>query len=141
MANVKNIQRVIRSIEAEEALGFNMATYRDRVLPGVQEDMSGRHCGTVACIAGHAVATLETANLTHPADGYFETARKLLGLRTDEAAALFYGHGARRSLDHITVAEALGTLCHLAETGQVDWGAGERRADAAEQKQETEDTP
>lgn len=76
-------------------------------------------CGTVACIAGHAVA------LFRPTERFgeafiWDAASKLLGLTTEESTHLFLPHSGPTSFD-ITAEQAAAVLDHLADTGEIDW--------------------
>lgn len=144
MVNKANVLKVIEAIENGvefENLGFNMAGFKWKTEAAAAQfgttytDKSGRGCGTVACIAGWAtsLSTYErrhTPLRVHEVTDFDIIAQDYLGIERGQAEALFYGEGARHSLDEITAEEALGTLCHLAETGDVNWEEGEARADA-----------
>lgn len=123
MANAENINRVIASIkgeiEATKEIGFNMGDYVTKDA----YDLSGRSCGTVACIAGHAYSivkngVVDTEVAWREAE---DVGAEFLDLGMSDADALFYGYGASCPLDAITPQKAIRTLEHLRDTGEVDW--------------------
>lgn len=134
MANAENINKVIASIkgeiEATKKLGFNMSypIQNDRM------DRSGRGCGTIACIAGHAyVNTLDVKRGTIVKLAYtfewgklFKVAQDELGLTYEEREKLFFAvdpdsEEELADLDEITPEQAIRTLEHLRDTGEVSW--------------------
>lgn len=129
MANKRNINRVIASIKGEikatEKLGFNMGGYIESAV----EDMTGRHCGTVACIAGHAHVLKTRADFEdmgkYQSDWggseVEENAMEYLGIDSSKAPSLFYGYGSGGSMDDITPEQAIRTLERLRDTGEVSW--------------------
>ena len=115
---------------------FDMSIYGDSfIAPG-----NDAPCGTVACIAGHAVMLFGDAlqfELRQRAEGdprsdierlvattgsVPDQAQKLLDLANWEASALFCPVG---DLTGITASDAADTLEHFADTGRIDWGDGE----------------
>lgn len=54
------------------------------------ETLNAKHCGTVGCVAGHAVALLGGPRQRMKTN-IWETARKLLRLNMEDAGFLFYG--------------------------------------------------
>lgn len=79
-----------------------------------------KDCGTAACIAGWAVALLAPDS---EAGAVQETAARLFGLNDQDGDELFVPFRDRR---RITTSQAVLTLDHLLNTGEVDWSrAGE----------------
>lgn len=129
MANAGNIALVIRSIIGEiadenEHIGFSMGTYVSGTTEQVA-DMSGRGCGTVACIAGHAYLLARHFNvekaMNEDPDDIENIAAEYLGIDAENAAYLFYDLPEGIDLNKVTSADAINTLNHLAKTGQVEW--------------------
>lgn len=121
MANAEHINQVIASIKGEIGnTGFNMGDF----ITDDEPDLSGRSCGTVACIAGHAYI-LATKN--EPRSGFLKSyeveteAIVFLGLEDVDSDDLFYGHGSTAPLSKITPEQAIRTLEHLRDTGEVSW--------------------
>ncbi len=126
--NIGNILKVADAIQAAELvaqdIGFSMGS-----LGGPPEahcvDLSGHSCGTVACIAGTAVAVLEGVEVFRKFRLYSdERAAPLLGLTRvglfdGQAGALFFPNEACRN--EITPMHAARALRILAITGKVDW--------------------
>lgn len=115
--NKANIHQVANAIEDKSiaGLGFHM-NYFMSANPGAG-------CGTVACIAGWC--NLINGNDINQSSFYF--AQKWLDLSYEEADNLFYANqhpGWATSysvLEDITAEQAVRTLRHLAETGEIDW--------------------
>jgi hypothetical protein len=92
-------------------------------------DNSGHDCGTVACIAGHAVLIDHNVNAEPTYEeaqklmntAFLGEARQILGLDYDTAYELFFAREAPISRHRIKSDQAVRTLRHLAETGEVDW--------------------
>lgn len=107
-------------------VGYNQTSFGARN----QEDYTGHHCSTTACIAGWAVA-LDGKN-PRTVSNVASEARKLLGLNEDQALDLFAASplfnraasmpydGARRGRN-VQPRDAALVLFNLAETGVVDW--------------------
>lgn len=126
--NKERILQLADAIEREGArpepeLGFNMNYFRvERNESCLFEDFAERPCGTVACIAGHA---LRLAGI----DGTFIAAAKWLGLSYigSEGEELFYPGNVSGICvfwwSDITPAHAAAVLRRLAETGKVEWAA------------------
>lgn len=125
--NIGNILKVADAIENSTIpdLGFNMGEGVART-DEFNPDLSGNHCGTVACIAGWSRAVQlsriprfkeECANW----DGIKGDARKFLGLDRKTANELFEPDGEVAFDDRITPAHAINALRTLAITGKVDW--------------------
>ena len=129
--NTDNINLVIASIrgeiEATKTAGFNMNHFVADTSHDV-EDMTGRDCGTIACIAGHAYLLDKQASPNAEAHAYRATTSYLdvgaefLGITdSDDAERLFYGSNYDR-LEDITPEQAITVLEHLRDTGNVNWG-------------------
>lgn len=130
--NKTNIRRLIRVLEGKEklpGLNFNMGSYVYRPL----DPDRAPHCGTCACIAGHA-AILEAGYQRAPrgkkiirdlAEKSHETAARWLGLSQIDANKLFFGWGRPHELvtymENITKEHAVAALKLLLKTGEVDW--------------------
>ena len=125
MPNVKNINKVINAIRAAgtgeyEGLGFNMAAWHAG--NGVFSDLSGHKCGSVACIAGWAwaVSSGGTKRIPYwPDNGYTAHGRDFFDISVQQARDLFTPDIT--DLDEITVDQAIETLEHLRDTGEVVW--------------------
>lgn len=125
--NVENILKVADAIEQHSIsdLGFNMDDWC--MLDGAEHDKSGHNCGTVACVAGWAVAVARGAdteallNIAERGD-VFDDAADFLGLKEAQANALFIPRGVV-FWDDITPTVAGRVLRHLASTDKVDWPA------------------
>lgn len=133
MANADAINAVIASIKGEtensKTLGFNMSysIQNDRT------DRSGRDCGTIACIAGHAYVNATGAKgrkITQLGEAYmwdhiFNTAQAKLGLTMEERELLFFGQDEDGEpvidLDTVTPEHAIRVLENLRDNGVVDW--------------------
>jgi hypothetical protein len=128
--NIENILKVADAIEqgSVPGLGFNMAVHMGEGW-GCLSDVSGRHYGTVACIAGWAATLAYEGDFTRVigrgSNAIAEKARDWLGLSEGEASQLFYpwGETGVRFLGDLTVKQAVRTLRLLAVTGKVDWAA------------------
>ncbi|MDB5531558.1 MAG: hypothetical protein JWR51_4661 [Devosia sp.] len=124
--NKENILKVADAIEQHSIpdLGFNMHNWT-YAADSVVTDHSGHNCRTVACIAGWA-ARVATGHMIR--DSYSEeVAAEFFGMdgENDDPAALF----SPRNIDSdlwrsIDQQQAVLTLRHLAETGEVDWSVG-----------------
>lgn len=116
--NRENILKVADAIEQHSIpdLGFNMSDVVFTYSHG-HFDKSGHDCNTVACIAGWAKA----ASLGHKPgnDTRIDDVEIWLGIDDVQAAELFmpddWEYGG------YTPAQAVRTLRHLAETGEVRW--------------------
>lgn len=77
-------------IAAVPDLGFNMCSWVDEA-DALNPDMSGHHCGTVACIAGWTIASVKGLPVLQAMySGLVEAeAADLLDLDEDEADILF----------------------------------------------------
>lgn len=118
--NKERIEQLAVAIESHAIaeLGFNMSYLR---FTGGAADASGHNCGTVACIAGWAVALGKLS-------GTFVDAAEWLDIPYGKVGQeLFFpgdASGIRvRDWALITPAHAAGVLRQLAETGRVDWTA------------------
>lgn len=140
--NVDRINQVIASIKGEiartEKLGFNMNFFLKKAEDEESVDLTGRSCGIIACIAGHAYAVLrdnESPEDIDPANSteYWDiphVAQLWLDISPEDADLLFYAQGEHGHvgsvilLEDITPALAIRTLEHLRDTGKVDWQLG-----------------
>lgn len=131
-----NIERILRLAdvldgtephEPETPLGFNMRIYRGSALPvddpdyerSGYRDMSGKGCGTIACVAGWADELFGDETIPNYTPIGLR-ARRLLGLSAAEALRLFIPEG-ERIYEQATPQIASKVLRHLAATGEVDW--------------------
>lgn len=100
-----NKARILELTDFIEALPdhkFDMSVYED--------------CGTPCCIGGWAVWKYDRPLFNHlvASRGIFqEPAASVLGLDEEQAGGLFNGFGSKQ--------QAVATLRHLAETGEVLW--------------------
>lgn len=148
MANRERLLRVADAIEAEgplRGMEFNMEYY---INPRRYERS---HCGTVACIAGHAMVlealdegllkigsrhvSVERAarallNLRRPPDredwefGIFDLVSDWLDLTHSQASALFDPLGV--DMDEVPATVAVETVRRFARTGRIYWPASVR---------------
>lgn len=135
--NIERIDQVIASIRGEikqtETLGFNMNFFLTTADEPEEEsdapDLSGRGCGTIACIAGHAYALRHADKSPEHLKselGAFDQwsiqgqAEAWLDLEHEQAQTLFYGRGGP-DLEHIQPEQAILVLETLKRTGTVDW--------------------
>lgn len=100
--NREHVAAVIREIE--NAKKFSMLRFWN-------------NCGTPSCIAGHAAALAGWDPIND--DDTARIAREYLGITARQGDALFYHVGASRK-------EALKTLRHLWNTGDVEWSPMQR---------------
>lgn len=87
-------------------------------------------CGTVACIAGHAVALFSPGERLSEAL-IWDAAAKLLELSGGESGHLFLPHQGALSF-HISATDAAVVLDHLADTGVIDWSIAPSAASLTE---------
>lgn len=129
--NTDRIDQVIASIKGEiehtKTLGFNMDVFC-YTTNDMEDDMTGRGCGTVACIAGHAFhlsntrrKAANTAKKRLPGYEFTDAAADWLELDETRASALFYAKGAGKDMSYIKPEEAIAVLENLKATGEVDW--------------------
>jgi hypothetical protein len=124
--NKDRILAVADAIEKHSirGLGFNMGDF----IASWNEDNSGHHCGTTACIAGwayHLAKRRKTAvNVDRYPGGAGDVARDWMGLSDRIAGGLFYARGRTAALEEIPASHAVAVLRRLAETGKVDWSVG-----------------
>jgi hypothetical protein len=121
--NVGNILLVADAIERASVpgLGFNMGGFVGRVTDTFP-DLSGRSCGTAACIAGWTVAVHRNGAIpeqNQPDIDYETDAGVFLGLRDTDTEALFFPAGFTNDIH--TPEMAIRCLRNLAITGKVDW--------------------
>lgn len=142
--NRQNILRVAKAIEDHEiaSLGFNMSDYfstnkRLWSKNNPDRDRTGHRCGTVACIAGWALAcravdeglvkpdatedALRQAVTTYQRGGTETVASEYLGLDYTQREHLFCGGKLAGTLSPIRPETAVAVLRHFAETGEIDW--------------------
>jgi hypothetical protein len=127
--NKEAILRVADAIEnaelAKDGIGFNMASfYIGLETNGARlEDKSGHNCGTIGCIAGWTCILngASKRDMKNPMFNCDYIARDLLGLDFATADTLFYADTSPYELEDIPSAQAVRTLRHLAETGEVSW--------------------
>lgn len=144
--NKERVLRVADAIERAEfapEFGFNMSyveLQRSGPLSFIP-DQTGHNCGSVGCIAGWAMRLSgEEIKYSHS----FDEAREWLMLQSITAEQLFVPPGT--CWHNITTAQAVWTLRHLAETGEVVWQDRVtsdarkicRAFDAAEERESTE---
>jgi len=128
--NKKRILELANIIEAGDTqLGFNMESWQSHT----NEDHSGHGCGTTACIGGWAVARWGTSGRARKLDGtrldrldyhqIKDAATDILDLdrRTARFLMIPGQASAGQGLEDIPQAQAVVTLRHLAETGEVKW--------------------
>lgn len=133
MANAEHINQVIASIRGEmevtKNVGFQMEDYicpNDDNCP-IGYDTTGRNCGTVACIAGHAHLIANDGRTWGSGGEVHSSGQHFLELDNEDANNLFYAWGARdengnlRDMRKIPPDRAIRTLEHLRDTGEVDW--------------------
>lgn len=124
--NKRNILRVARAIEqaakpkAKPLAGFNMAYFIDN--GATLGDLSGHDCGTTCCIAGWA-RIVEEGKFSKRWSEHATAAkaRAFLDLDGDQGSELFYGLNSPTLLQNIKPKQAVATLRHLAQTGEVNW--------------------
>lgn len=132
--NVERIRQLAAHLsEPATAPHFDM----DNWLSVMGEDEAERpigeiihECGTVACIAGHAVALFSPSERISEAL-IWDTAAKLLGLSGGESGNLFLPHQGAQSFN-ISAADAAVVLDHLADTGLIDWSIAPSAASLTE---------
>lgn len=120
--NREHILLVADAIEHHKlpSIGFNMSCLM--MEHGHYPDLSGRGCGTVACIAGHAVILSSPDTNWSKAflNDIEDAAQKYLDIREDQAFDLFFADNGP-DLTDITLEMAVRTLRHFAETGVIKW--------------------
>lgn len=127
--NIEHINKVIEDIR-DEANFFNMNSFTDNVGVGG----SGETCGTPGCIGGWAgferriacglnpatMTSMDWYDLASNAETY---GQDYLDLSRDQALTLFYPELDYGSVEYarITRQQAIQTLEHLRDTGEVSW--------------------
>lgn len=113
----------MQNLKSFPKVGFNMAVYR-RFSDLKYLDMSEHKCGTVACIAGHAVILSKEPILPdlckslYDDVNYFHKAMAWLELTADEAQYLFSGSFANgTSMSKIPLDRAIEELNYMVEHG------------------------
>ena len=101
---------------------LKLAEYMENLRPEeydqrYSEHPRGPHCGTPACIAGHAAWLAGQWSY----EGTIEDAKEWLGITWDHANGLFDSAPYVGEDLTPTPQDAARTLRHLAETGEVDW--------------------
>lgn len=99
-------------------IGFNMNWWYSPTTDPTEEDLSGRNCGTVACIGGWTEVVF---GISH--SDPMSVAKDTLGLSEGDANHLFFPRqdiGECHPYD-ATMDQAIFLLRHLAETGEIDW--------------------
>lgn len=126
--NIGNILKVADAIEnaSVPGLGFNMncgIETTDDNWRGTVEDLTGRGCGTVACVAGWTAIVCGTTSVKSRMwwENIAVHARRKLGLTSDQGSELFEPNGYEDM--GITPEHAVRCLRNLAITGKVDWKA------------------
>lgn len=137
--NQKNVAKLLAALKGEDKtlekldVGFNMAMYIGSPTL-VDDDKTGRDCGTVACIAGTCAILSRRSNKERKAvaaehrlvdSDIHEVARRWLGLSHKEAARLFFAQDRDRrrgdNLQDISLRRAINTVQRLHDTGEVRW--------------------
>lgn len=110
--------------------GFNMGTYGD----DNTDDWHGERCGTVACIAGWAVALFaEKKPAQDRCDLWvYEEAKTLLDLGNVTAHLLFAPDDIQ-DMGDVTPKDAATVIRKLVETGYVDWSGSSCFVDPGDQ--------
>lgn len=94
-------------------------------LPDAQFDMEETLCGTVGCIAGHAVLLFGVKPTITNGREIIGQARRLLDLTDHQADQLFMGYGILGEndvpLNLITREDAVTTLYNFSQTGKIEW--------------------
>lgn len=128
--NTVRILAVADAIEQHSILnlGFNMGFFFGT--GGELPDLSGHDCNTTACIGGHARALMAGGDLNAAVFGEYDE-QEWLDIDQATTNQLFYAdnHPMARSdpatwvgtFKSISPAQAVRTLRHLAEIGEVDW--------------------
>ena len=120
--NRENIKKLIDVLE--ESKTYDQGRW--------SHNIEGPHCGSPACIAGHAAQLAGATDMGGgrcAVDGKFafidDTAIGWMGINSRQSAALVrpLPYGNRREA---TKADAIATLKHLLETGEVDWKAANK---------------
>lgn len=138
-----NKERVLMVADAMEqglvrGLGFNMASWFHKKNSLEQfKDMSGRGCGTTCCGAGWAVHVMAKASAfavtkndliaigNEAANRDFLSIQELatgwLDLTEEQANSLFFGSPAGKSIEDVTLHQAVNVWRYLTATGKIDW--------------------
>lgn len=119
--NVERIRQLAAHLrEPATAPHFNMDRWLQTDIEGADDRPIGEvvhTCGTVACIAGHAVALFKPKERVRETS-IWATAEELLGLTDDQSSDLFLP-GIQWA--DATAEKAASVLDHLANTGEIDW--------------------
>jgi len=110
----------LQDAESYPITGFSMGSYFTYI---PKADVSIHHCGTSACMAGHAILLSgegKSAVRSWDSVTCFDYARDWLGLTNIEAKHLFYGHfNPNCNLDSISLEQAIKQLDHMIKTGEI----------------------
>lgn len=119
--NIENAQKLVDHLKAlptasDVSVGFEMGTFYGPPWRG--GDHSGHECGTVACIAGHAVLLAgrydaATQTIDEGGKGWAACAQNWLGLTVQVADNLFFGYFSNLPIHKITLDEAVEELERL----------------------------
>ena len=135
MANIARLNRLIDFMATHDSVGFSYTTYYDPDFDP-KRDMSGRHCGTVACVAGWTVLLMMEENFIEKKmslgyinehaqkyAGYNDSASDYLELTTDERNELFFADddGIDDWRRTVTLRQAINTIKRFADTGVIDY--------------------
>lgn len=120
------IDQIIASIKGEIELtknvGFNMRDFFGNTY-SKDDDKSGRNCGTIACIAGHAHLLADGTDYLQSPNTSWMVAKEFLDLTGTKANDLFYGHCRNGNVDlnEVKPEHAIEVLEELKKTGDVNW--------------------
>lgn len=128
--NTERLLAVALAIEEEKQAKFNMAQWiqskygRSEWMNEIEKITS--HCGTNACIAGHAALLFRGTIKPEPMETVEGYARRVLELKSDEAFHLFYASGphGNPNLGNVTKDGAIKVLMHAVEHKVIDWSVG-----------------
>ncbi len=116
--NIKNIQKLIDLLKSDDnPVGFEMSNWfmhqnKSVLVSDIKDVIKDHSCGTVACIAGHAMVLLLEEDFPLRSS-VSHTAADWLELDPDESHNLFYGHWTAHERFEITKKEAIKELKYL----------------------------
>lgn len=125
--NIKLLKKISRRLRKRKPpnvpgfgpVGFNMYDWKTPTRGLVQDRVDS--CGTVACIAGWAVAIADPTCFRDGTNSEIVArAEQLLDLRS-QSQKLFMGYGSLTPRQNITADEAADTIDRLIVTGKVQW--------------------